>query len=68
MIREPGTLRSEMYALLKGALDRGYFTPEVVAQLAGQENKMEKGQGVVVSDAKDLGEILQRKRRSSGKG
>jgi hypothetical protein len=68
MIREPGTLRSEMYALLKGAMDRGYFTADTVALLAGQEHKIEKGQGIEVKDAKDIGEAVQRRRRSRPQG
>jgi hypothetical protein len=62
MIREPGTLRSEIYALLKGALDKGYFTAEVVAQLAGQENKIRQGQEFEVRNARDLRETVHRRR------
>src|SRR5258708_32596559 len=43
MIREPGTLRSEMYALLKGAMDRGYFTADAVSLLAGPESRVARG-------------------------
>ncbi len=68
MIREPGTLRSEMYALLKGAMDRGYFTADVVALLAGQEHKIERGQDIEVKDAKDIGETIQRSRRNRTQG
>ena len=64
MIREPGTLRSERYALLKGAMDRGYFTADVVALLAGQEHKIEKGQDIEVKDAEDIGETIRRSRRN----
>jgi hypothetical protein len=68
MIREPGTLRSEMYALLKGAMDRGHFTPDVVALLAGQENRIEKGQDIEVKDAEDIGETIRRRRRDRAPG
>ena len=68
MIREPGTLRSEMYALLKGAMDRGYFTPDVVALLAGQEHRMERGQEIEVKDAEDIGETIQRRRNRAPGG
>jgi hypothetical protein len=64
MIREPGTLRSERYSLLKGAMDRGYFTAEVVARLAGQEHKIDKGQDIEVKDAEDIGETIRRSRRN----
>ncbi len=63
MVREPGTLRSEMYALLKAALDRGYFTADTVALLAGRESKIEKGEGFAVDNAKDLKETVSRRRR-----
>jgi hypothetical protein len=67
MIREPGALRSENYALLKVAMDQGYFSEETVAQLAGQERKIAKGQSIVVKDADDIGDpIQQRRTRSRG--
>jgi hypothetical protein len=61
----PGALRSENYALLKVAMDKGYFTEETVAQLAGQERKIAKGQSIVVKDADDIGDPIQRRRTRS---
>jgi hypothetical protein len=68
MIREPGALRSENYALLKVAMDKGYFTEETVAQLAGQERKIEKGEAIIVNDADDIGGAIQRRRTCSRGG
>jgi Na+/H+-dicarboxylate symporter len=64
MVREPGTLRSEMYALLKAALDKVYFTADTVALLAGRESKIGRGEGFSVENVKDLKETVKRRRRS----
>jgi hypothetical protein len=62
MVREPGTLRSEMYALLKAALDKGYFTADTVAVLAGRESTMAKGDRFAVDKATGIKETVGRKR------
>ena len=64
MIKEPGTLRSEDYSLAKHALDKGYFTPEIVRQLLSRDEGIQAGKSTTVTT---VGELKTRTRQMSRK-